>query len=107
MASAEGPPLSLRPFPVADKEPSNLSEFIARVNTQAGGFRAATEGALQDEIRSRDSPGGASDQDDIDMSDAGNDDDTSDNDPGAARMEVLKNIECVQDLCGKLSFRRR
>lgn len=95
MASPEGPPLSLRPFPVADKAPKNLADFIARVNTQPGGFRDVTEAKLRDEIKSREILGaGDSDTEDVDMSDAVNDDDQA-KDPSLARMEVLRNIECV------------
>lgn len=93
MTSADGPPLSLRPFPVADKAPKNLAEFIARVNTQSGGFRDVTEEKLQDDIKSREIVnGGDSDQEDVDMSDGGNDDELV-KDPAAARLEVMKNIE--------------
>ncbi|KAG6316698.1 hypothetical protein E4U22_006890, partial [Claviceps purpurea] len=93
MNSAESPPLSLRPFPVADRAPKNLAEFISRVNAQAGGFRDLTEEKLRDEIRSRDGLGLAPDSDpeDVDMSDAGNEEDQA-KDPSLARNEVLKNI---------------
>ncbi|KAG5927153.1 hypothetical protein E4U42_002564, partial [Claviceps africana] len=94
MTSADDPPLSLRPFPVADRAPKNLAEFIARVNTQPGGFRAVTEEKLRDEIRSRENTAAAdSDPDDVDMSDAGHEEDPDSQDPGLARIEVLKNIE--------------
>lgn len=95
MTSPDGPPLSLRPFPVADKAPKNLAEFIARVNTQSGGFRDVTQDKIQDDIKSRETVhGGDSDQDDVDMSDGGLDDELV-KDPAAARLEVLKNIECA------------
>lgn len=97
MASPEGPPLSLRPFPVADKAPKNLADFIARVNTQPGGFRDVTEAKLRDEIKSREILGaGDSDTEDVDMSDAVNDDDQA-KDPSLARMEVLRNIEIASN----------
>ncbi|EFY89126.1 RNA polymerase II mediator complex component SRB4, putative [Metarhizium acridum CQMa 102] len=93
MASPDGPPLSLRPFPVADKAPRNLAEFIARVNTQSGGFRDVTENKLQDEIKSNQIVNGAdSDQEDVDMSDLGHDEEPV-KDAAAVRMDVLKNIE--------------
>ncbi|TWU75137.1 RNA polymerase II mediator complex subunit [Metarhizium rileyi] len=94
MASPDGPPLSLRPFPVADKAPKNLAEFIARVNTQTGGFRDVTETKLQNDIKSRAEVvnGADSDPDDVDMSDAGHDEESS-KDPAVARIEVLRNIE--------------
>ncbi|KAG5942798.1 hypothetical protein E4U60_007127 [Claviceps pazoutovae] len=98
MNSAESPPLSLRPFPVADRAPKNLAEFISRVNAQPGGFRDLTEEKLRDEIRSRDGLGLAPDSDpeDVDMSDAGNEEDQA-KDPSLARNEVLKNIEIASN----------
>lgn len=99
MASGDdGPPLSLRPHPVADRKPKNLAEFIARVNAQPGGFRAVTEAKLREEIRIREESiqnGDAADED-VDMSDGGGDDEEDeDKDPNEARMEVLRNIEYV------------
>ncbi|KAG5922371.1 hypothetical protein E4U61_005364 [Claviceps capensis] len=98
MNSAESPPLSLRPFPVADRAPKNLAEFISRVNAQPGGFRDLTEEKLRYEIRSRDGLGLAPDSDpeDVDMSDAGNEEDQA-KDPSLARNEVLKNIEIASN----------
>ncbi|KAG5969927.1 hypothetical protein E4U58_000918 [Claviceps cyperi] len=98
MDSAESPPSSLRPFPVADRAPKNLAEFISRVNAQPGGFRDLTEERLRDEIRSRDGLGLAPDSDpeDVDMSDAGNEEDQT-KDPSLARNEVLKNIEIASN----------
>ncbi|KAG5978153.1 hypothetical protein E4U54_007052, partial [Claviceps lovelessii] len=98
MNSADCPPLSLRPFPVADRAPKNLAEFIARVNTQPGGFRAVTEEKLRDEIKARETPAAAdSDPEDVDMSDAGHDEDQVSKDPSLARIEVLKNIEIASN----------
>lgn len=102
MAPNDGPPLSLRPFPVADKEPKNLADFIARVNAQSGGFRSVTEATLHDEIRSREETNGAVQEEDVDMSDAGDgdedEDDAAPRDPNVARMEVLKNMECAPSI---------
>ncbi|KHO00215.1 RNA polymerase II mediator complex component SRB4 [Metarhizium album ARSEF 1941] len=93
MTSPDGPPLSLRPFPVADRAPKNLAEFIARVNAQPGGFRDVTEAKLQDEIKSGEVvSGGDSDQDEVDVSDPGRDEDPV-KDAAVVRMEVLRNIE--------------
>ncbi len=98
MPTADGPPLSLRPFPVADKQPKNLADFIARVNALPGGFRSVTEANLEDEIRSRGQGDDDAAPEDVDMSDADDgpeDDDgaAAAKDPNMARMEVLKNIE--------------
>ncbi|KAG6006443.1 hypothetical protein E4U21_007061 [Claviceps maximensis] len=98
MTSADGPPLSLRPFPVADTAPKNLADFISRVNTQPGGFRALTEDKLRDDIRSRETPAAPdSDPEDADMSDAGTEEDQVSKDPSLARNEVLKNIEIASN----------
>lgn len=89
---AEGPPLSLRPFPVADKSPKNLADFIARVNALPGGFRDVTEARLRDEMAARADPD-ASD-DDISMDEGDEDDEDSANrDPAQARLNVLRNLE--------------
>lgn len=97
MASGDGPPLSMRPFPVADKSPKNLADFIARVNALPGGFRSVTETSLEEDIHARNETDG----EDVDMSSDADDDndddddeeDASAKDPVVARMEVLKHIE--------------
>ncbi|KJZ72564.1 hypothetical protein HIM_08088 [Hirsutella minnesotensis 3608] len=99
MAPNDGQPLSLRPFPVADKDPKNLAEFIARVNAQPGGFRDVTEAKLQDEIKASGHVDAAIiDHDDVDMADAGDDDDAPAKDPAVARMEVLKNVDIASNI---------
>lgn len=88
-----GPPLSLRPFPVADKSPKNLADFIARVNALPGGFRDVTEAKLRDEMAARADPDAASD-DDVSMDEGDEDDEDSANrDPAQARLNVLRNLE--------------
>ncbi|KAL6889730.1 subunit 17 of mediator complex domain-containing protein [Trichoderma longibrachiatum] len=94
MSSADGPPpLSLRPFPVADQKPKNLADFIARVNAQPGGFRAVTEAKLREELKNSESSDGAADEDEDMSSDAGPENEVAEKDPNVARMEVLKNID--------------
>lgn len=97
MASGSGSqPLSLRPFPVpeADKKPQSISDFIARINSQTGGFRTVTEDRLKREIE-EERQGQANGDEDVLMSDeeeeAGDD---GAKDPAAVRFEVLRNIEC-------------
>ncbi|KAL7900789.1 subunit 17 of mediator complex domain-containing protein [Trichoderma sp. SZMC 28014] len=92
MSSEGGPPLSLRPFPVADQKPKNLAEFIARVNAQPGGFRSITEEKLREELRNSEDPDAADDQDE-ELSEAAGEADVAEKDPNVARMEVLKNID--------------
>jgi mediator of RNA polymerase II transcription subunit 17 len=94
MATSDGPPLSLRPVPIADTKPKNLAEFIARVNAQPGGFRAVTEDKLQEEIRAREEDGDTNEPEDAVMEDDAPEDETSAaKDPALARLEVLKNVE--------------
>lgn len=97
MTSGDGPPLSLRPYPVADKKPKNLAEFITRVNAQPGGFRSVTEASLTEEINAREerASNGIVEDEDEDMSDVDEEgeDDATWKDPQLAKMEVLRNIE--------------
>lgn len=95
MTSGDGPPLSLRPFPVADSKPKNIADFISRVNLQPGGFRDLSEEKLREQIRARDVDGDEPAEQDVDMSDGEDDDEPAAKDANAARMEVLKNIEYV------------
>ncbi|RFU80481.1 rna polymerase ii mediator complex component srb4 [Trichoderma arundinaceum] len=97
MSSGDGPPLSLRPFPVADQKPKNLAEFIARVNAQPGGFRSVTEDKLREELKNSESSDGAADHEE-DMSEAGGESEVAEKDPNVARMEVLKNIDIAGNI---------
>lgn len=47
------PPSSfaLRPLPLGDRRPQNLSEFILRVNAERGGFRNVTEESMREEMQ--------------------------------------------------------
>lgn len=103
--AGEGTPLSLRPFPVGDKEPQTVADFIARVNAQPGGFRSLSEAALREEAARQAQGDGPPDEDDVDMSDGDGDgdgeadavdDEAAAQDPAQARFEVLRNIECVE-----------
>ncbi|PHH86145.1 hypothetical protein CDD83_10661 [Cordyceps sp. RAO-2017] len=98
MASNDPPPLFLRPFPVADKDPKNLAEFIARVNAQPGGFRDVTEAKLREEISASQDVKDMVDEDDVDMVDVADEDDAATSkDPNIARMEVLKFIDIASN----------
>ncbi|KAG9258557.1 subunit 17 of mediator complex-domain-containing protein [Emericellopsis atlantica] len=89
--------LSLRPFPVADKKPKTISDFIGRINTQSGGFRDVTEAKIHDEI-ARQAQAGAPNED-ADMSDGEEEDeeeegaDEEEIDPLQAREQVLREID--------------
>ncbi|KAH7316618.1 subunit 17 of mediator complex-domain-containing protein [Stachybotrys elegans] len=98
MEPSDLPSLSLRPFPVADRKPQNLSEFVSRVNAEPGGFRAISEEQLREEIRTNVENGGL--DDDAHMSDGespsaddGAEDEASLKDPAQARMEVLRQVD--------------
>ncbi|RCI12121.1 hypothetical protein L249_0714 [Ophiocordyceps polyrhachis-furcata BCC 54312] len=90
--------LSLKPVPIADKEPKNLADLISRVNAQPGGFRQLTEAQLRDAIVENDSSNNEDvSVEDVVMVDAANDDDadTTVEDAALARLEVLKNVDCA------------
>lgn len=104
--AGDGPPLSLRPIPVANREPKNLAEFIAWANQQPGGFRALDEAKLREQIQADEeakrkeengeAPALAEDDEDVDMSDGQEEDDGDAlKDAEKAREEVLKNVEYV------------
>lgn len=52
MGSTSGSPFALRPLPLpqSDRKPTNLADFIARVNADKGGFRNVTEESLRKEL---------------------------------------------------------
>ena len=102
MAGGDSQPLSLRPIPVANREPNNLSEFIAWANQQPGGFRALNEAKLREQIEAeeeakrREENGEApaiADDDDVHMSDGHEEDGDATKDPDKAREQVLMNVE--------------
>ena len=103
--AGDATPLSLRPFPVADKKPKTISDFIGRINTQSGGFRDVTEAKLRDEIARQAHATVPNDDadDDVEMSDGedeGEEDEADEEevDPLQAREQVLREIEFVLDL---------
>jgi mediator of RNA polymerase II transcription subunit 17 len=94
MPPPQGPPLSLRPVPITDNSPKNLSEFIARVNAQPGGFRDVTEEKLRQEIEAGEDDDGQVESEDADMEDDDGDQDTAGpKDPAQARLEVLRHVD--------------
>jgi mediator of RNA polymerase II transcription subunit 17 len=94
MAESDGPPLSLRPVPIADTRPKSLAEFIARVNAQPGGFRSVTEASLRAEIAAREDNNDTPEPDDALMEDeTAEGEGAATKDPVAARHEVLKNVD--------------
>ncbi|RGP70166.1 calcium channel yvc1 [Fusarium longipes] len=89
-------PLSLRPPPVADRKPQNIAEFITRVNTQPGGFRALSEAKIREEIAEENATNGDSQQKDVDMVEGDEDEDEDQDatrDPQEVRMEMFKNLD--------------
>ncbi|KAI6782565.1 Mediator of RNA polymerase II transcription subunit-like protein [Emericellopsis cladophorae] len=94
--AGDATPLSLRPFPVADKKPKTISDFIGRINTQSGGFRDVTEVKLRNEIARQAQAGPPND--DADMSDGDEEEEEEDADeeeidPLQAREQVLREID--------------
>lgn len=91
-------PFSLRPWPTGDKKPKNLAEFVARVNSEPGGFRSVTEDQLRDDIRIHEATATAgldhqssSDDDSDDEDETKDDDDTKD--ALAAREEFFRSCD--------------
>ncbi|GKT62278.1 RNA polymerase II mediator complex component SRB4 [Colletotrichum tofieldiae] len=94
MASGSSMPFSsLHPVPTGGRKPKSLGEFIARVQKERG-FRNVTEESLKEEVENKKNGAAEVKEEDTAMSD-GNDDDEEPPDAGAARMEVLRNIESV------------
>ncbi|KAF7559829.1 hypothetical protein G7046_g4335 [Stylonectria norvegica] len=94
MATSDGPPLSLRPQPVADRKPKNIGEFIARINAQPGGFRGLSEASIREQIKARNEDDGEAADEDTDMSDGPNDDDAdAPKELEAVKGEVLRSID--------------
>lgn len=93
MTTPNASPFSLRPWPIGDKKPKNLGEFIARVNAERGGFRNVTEAQLREEIAAQENGHVEVER----SSDEEEEEEESDADKGKnvmeAREEVLKNLE--------------
>lgn len=94
MASGSSMPFSsLHPVPTGDRKPKSLGEFIARVQAERG-FRNVTEESLKEEVENKKNGVGEVKEEDTTMVE-GDDEDEEPLDAGAARMEVLRNIELV------------
>lgn len=97
MTTGDQTPFSLRPWPIGDKKPKNLAEFIARVNARPGGFRSLNEAELRRKVQEKQQ--GSLDDDGMDTSEGEGDDDEVEEAKGktalVAREEFLKNIESV------------
>ncbi|KAI0204157.1 subunit 17 of mediator complex-domain-containing protein [Astrocystis sublimbata] len=99
-------PFSLRPWPIGDKKPKNLTEFITRVNAEPGGFRTLNEADLRREIQERQEKLENGDDDSMDIDAIDDDDDNDDgediddeveeisgNTSKEAREKIVKDIE--------------
>ncbi|KAI0154101.1 subunit 17 of mediator complex-domain-containing protein [Xylariaceae sp. FL1272] len=100
MAGDGQAPFSLRPWPIADKQPKNIADFIARVNAVPDGFRNLDEAALRQQLREQQQRGpdtldADDDADDGDEADEGLDEADADKAKTVvvARDEFLRNIE--------------
>ncbi|KAH8157892.1 hypothetical protein CIB48_g10348 [Xylaria polymorpha] len=95
MTTGDQTPFSLRPWPIGDKKPKNLAEFIARVNARPGGFRSLNEAELRRKVQEKQQ--GSLDDDGMDTSEGEGDDDEVEEAKGktalVAREEFLKNID--------------
>ncbi|KAJ4386412.1 RNA polymerase II mediator complex subunit [Gnomoniopsis smithogilvyi] len=67
---------ALPPLPVGDRKPKSIAEFIARVNTERGGFRNVTQDSLDKEIE--DETAGLVESKEVDTKDASEAEDPTD-----------------------------
>ncbi|KAK1477956.1 RNA polymerase II mediator complex component SRB4 [Colletotrichum abscissum] len=96
MASGSSMPFSsLHPVPTGDRKPKSLGEFIARVQAERG-FRNVTEESLKEEVENKKNGVGEVKEEDTTMAE-GDEEDEEPPDAGAARMEVLRNIDTAQN----------
>ena len=93
MASAAS--FSLRQWSTGDKKPKTISEFIARMNSERGGFRNITEESLTKEAEEEEN--GVAEDPDTAMASGSEDEDaaqpTTVEDIRKARDEVMRAIE--------------
>ncbi|KAK6224865.1 RNA polymerase II mediator complex component SRB4 [Colletotrichum tabaci] len=96
MASGSSMPFSsLHPIPTGSRKPKSLGEFIARVQSDRG-FRNVTEESLREELENKQNDAAEVKEEDTVMAE-GIDDSEEPPDAGAARMEVLRNIDVAQN----------
>ncbi len=81
---------SFRPPPSGSRGPANLAEFIARVNSQPGGFRSIDQDELRRQIEEKKN---ATANEDAEVRDGSENEEEAPMDVIGARNEILKNIE--------------
>ncbi|GAP84482.2 putative mediator of RNA polymerase II transcription subunit 17 [Rosellinia necatrix] len=97
MANNSQMPFSLRPWPIGDKKPQNLVDFISRVNSQPGGFRELDEAQLRRDILGKQQ--GALEDDAFNSSEDEDDEDEEESEDAkgktaiVAREEFMRNID--------------
>ncbi|KAH8885786.1 hypothetical protein GQ53DRAFT_845417 [Thozetella sp. PMI_491] len=92
-------PFSFRPPPSGTRGPKNLSEFIARVSAQPGGFRSINEDDLRRQIEEEKN---AAKNEDAEMKDGSDDEEAPSVDIATARGDILKNIDIAHREAGTL-----
>ncbi|ORY60552.1 subunit 17 of mediator complex-domain-containing protein [Pseudomassariella vexata] len=98
-------PFSLRPWPMGDKKPKNLGEFIARVNAEHESFRHVTEAQLREELAAQ--TDGRLDNGSLEGNSESDSDSETDKTKNvlAARDEILRSIDSAhQDSLMCLDF---
>ena len=86
----------LRPWPVGEKKPTNLGDFIGRISYEREGFRnVPSEAQLSDEIKAQAQVQETAQPEDETMSESGDDvtDEAKALTVAAAREEVFKNLQ--------------
>lgn len=89
---------ALPPLPVGDRRPKSIAEFIARVNTERGGFRNVTEESLDKEIE--DEANGLVESQEIDIKDASEAEETTD------QVDVLEFRKALDEVHMQAKYER-
>ncbi|KAI1263887.1 subunit 17 of mediator complex-domain-containing protein [Xylariaceae sp. FL1019] len=93
MAGDGQAPFSLRPWPIADKQPKNIADFIARVNAAPDGFRNLDEAALRQQLHAQQQRG----PDTFDTDDDADDGDEAEEGQGEADADKAKTVAVARD----------
>jgi mediator of RNA polymerase II transcription subunit 17 len=92
-------PVSLRPWPLSDGDPSNaLPSLIQRINSERGGFLGLDEDELREEVAREEAGAGTGEEDDDASPEEGEDRPDRMKELATAREEMLAQIEYLWPL---------
>ncbi|RYP40566.1 hypothetical protein DL767_001566 [Monosporascus sp. MG133] len=95
MASTDLTQFSLRPWPLGDKKPKTLNEFVTRVNFERHGFYNVTEDSLREEIKAQEQDAMHIEDDGLEASSESEDEVDGEKSKSVivAREEFLRNLD--------------